>query len=88
MPDKNLETKKIEFAEPVTESQLQKILDNTVKELNLDGEWHFEHGYIHHDLSKHSINEKLHGFMRLKGNIHAITEFNAGPWKDFSKKPQ
>jgi hypothetical protein len=88
MPDKNLEPRKIEFDAPVTESQLQKILDNTLKELDLEGEWHFEHGYMHHHLSKHAINEKLHGFIRLKGDAHAITEFYVGPWKDFSKKPQ
>jgi hypothetical protein len=88
MPDKKLESRKIEFDAPVTESQLQKILKNTVTELNLDGEWHFEHGYMHNNLSSHSINEKLHGFLRPKGGIHAIIEFYAGPWKDFSKKPQ
>ena len=88
MPETELMPRKIEFEGPVTESQLQKILENTVTELNLDGVWHFEHGYTHNNLSSHSINEKLHGFIRLVDGIHAITEFNAGYWKGFNKKPQ
>jgi len=87
MPEKELMPRKIEFDRPVTESQLQNIILDSIKELGLHGEWHFEHGYAHDNLSSAARCEKLHGLLRLPNEFHAVTEFRGGPWIDAAQEP-
>jgi len=86
MPD--LSKKEFEFKEPVSESQLQDILESTMQELNLDGQWHFEHGYQHNNLVSQAMCESLHGFIKTLDEHHAIAEITAGPWIDAAKEPR
>jgi hypothetical protein len=88
MANEDLQPRKIEFDGPVTESQLQDILESTVKDLGLAGDWHFEHGYQHNELVSHARNERVHGFIRpSEDQSHAITEFTAGNYIGHKKVP-
>jgi hypothetical protein len=72
--------KKLEFKKPVSESELQELIIDSLKATNFGGHWQFEHGYIYNKDLNNALSEKVIGYINLKDGLTQVAEFIVGPW--------
>lgn len=69
--------KKLEFKKPVNESKLQKIILNSLEDLDLLGQWHFEHDFFLDTIACYCGNEKVTGHLHSIELHSIVAEFEA-----------